>query len=179
MRVSQLWPKHLFFYYRFYEGNSHGFITTTKTTQFICTWLIWFLLLCLISDRHLFLSSLPCFAVFIDCVLRPKKTVAPLQQRRKINLSISIIKRDRTGWPSYSQVEIPVSALPKSTNSLTTASAVVASCVSKKARDPASSVELWYVILSEFLDLIFYFNLFGLLRVLILYLVYFESSQFI
>lgn len=40
---------------------------------------------------------------------------------------------------------MPVSALPKSTNLLTTASAVVASCVSKRAQDPASSVETLYV----------------------------------
>lgn len=77
---------------------------------------------------------------------RPKKTVARLlQQRKKTSLSVSIIKRDRTGWLLYSQVDMPVSALAKSTNLSTTASAVVASCVSKRAQDPASSVETLYV----------------------------------
>lgn len=110
----------------------------------------------LVSSLHLLIYS-----------LRPKKTVVLLQQRRKISLSISTTKRDRTGWLSYSQVDMPVSALPKSTNLSTTASAVVALCVSKRVRDPASSVETWYENLFS-PSIFFYWNLHAVLAILIL-----------
>lgn len=69
-----------------------------------------------------------------------------------------MLKRGRIGWLSYSQVDIPVSVLPKSTNLSTTASAVVALCVSKRALDPASSVEAWYIHVLNSSFLFLYFN---------------------
>lgn len=56
-----------------------------------------------------------------------------------------MLKRARIGWLSYSQAGMPVSVSPKSTCLSTTASAVVALYVSKRALDPASSVEAWYI----------------------------------
>lgn len=54
-----------------------------------------------------------------------------------------MLKRDKTGWPFYFQADMAVTALPKNTNLSTTALTVVALCVSKRAQDPASTVETW------------------------------------
>lgn len=134
----------------------------TQQIKFICKLSISFSLL-------IYFYPLVLFPVFIYDFLRLKKTVVLLQQRRKISLSISIIKRDRTDWLSCSQVDMPASALPKSTNWLTTASAAVALCVSKRARDPASSVEAWYASLFSLLIPVFNFSRLVVLTVLIFY----------
>lgn len=94
MRVSTPWPKHLFRYHLLYEGHFYSFSTITQCMKFICRWLILFLLLNFWP--HLFLSSHLVFLSSFTAFFRPKKTVALPQQRRKISLSISIIKRDRT-----------------------------------------------------------------------------------
>lgn len=113
-------------------------------------WLTLFFLWCiygLTNSLPLIYFSSYLFSLFTS-FLRPKKAVAPPQQRRKISLLTSTIKKDRTGCPSYFQADTPASALPRSTSLLTTASPAVALCVSKRGRDPASFVEAWYARLS-------------------------------
>lgn len=160
-RVSVHWPKGLLSYYLLYDGNSHGLSTNVTLT--------------------IYFFPLVLFPLFIHSILRPKKTVVLLQQRRRISLSIFITKTGRTSCLSYSQVDMAVSALPKSTNLSTTASAVVALCVSKRAQDLASSVEAWYLNLSIALfvillwcwqSVIFYFNI-----LYSLFLLWFRSAQ--
>lgn len=117
-------------------------LVTDINIMFICTCPVPFLLLCsFVKQTSSFLL------LFIQLFFRPRKIVIHHHQRRKQSLSISTLKRVRTGWLCYSQVGMLVNALPKSTSLLTTASPVAVLCVSKRAQDPVSSVAAWYISL--------------------------------
>lgn len=142
MRVSSQSAYHLFSYHPVFQGNCLGFSTAnTQQMKLVCSWSVCFYFL--FCPHHLL--SFLFFSYPLVLLLRPKKTVVHLQQRRNINLSISTIKRDKTDWLSCSQVDIPVSALPRSTNLSTIALVVAALFASKRAQAPAFSVEVWYV----------------------------------